>query len=88
MQAVPVKRDDSHQSGNTSWHARCAVLALLASYLEASAHVQRQAVRKWNPVAALFGLLWEEQAQQLALSMVCASSPRQFMGLRHAHASA
>lgn len=69
-QAVLKKPNDSNNPSSTSWHSRCAVLALLASYLEASTDVQRQAVRKWNPVAALFGLLWEEKAQQLALTMV------------------
>lgn len=66
LQASKAKGADS----DISWQARCAMLSLLAFYLEASADVQRQAVRKWSPVAALFGLLWEEQTQQLALTMV------------------
>lgn len=46
------------------------MLILLASYLHASPTVQRTAVLKWNVVAALFGLLWEERMQQPALDMV------------------
>ena len=57
------------------WQARQAVLILLASYLHASPTVQRTAVLKWNVVAALFGLLWEERVQQLALDMVRSAGP-------------
>ena len=56
------------------WQARCAVLSALATYLHASPSVQRAAVRKWEPVAALFGLLWDDSTRKIALSMV-----------RHAH---
>lgn len=60
------------QGGQSSvWQARQAVLSLLATYLHASPTVQRTAVLKWNVVAALFGLLWEEPTQQPALDMVC-----------------
>ena len=54
----------------TLWQARQAVLSLLACYLRASPTVQRTALLKWNVVAALFGLLWEERTQQPALDMV------------------
>ena len=54
----------------TLWQARQAVLALLACYLRSSPTVQRTALLKWNVVAALFGLLWEEPTQQPALDMV------------------
>ncbi len=53
-----------------SWQARCAVLSALATYLHASPSVQRAAVRKWEPVAALFGLLWDDSTRKIALSMV------------------
>ena len=55
---------------SATWQARCAVLSLLGSYLQASPQVQRLAVRKWNVVAVLFGLLWEQRTQRLALDMV------------------
>lgn len=62
----------SHDTLNSAmWHARCAVLALLGVYLHASPHVQRLAVRKWNIVPVLIGLLWEQPIQKLALDMVC-----------------
>lgn len=51
------------------------MLILLASYLHASPAVQRTAVLKWNVVAALFGLLWEERMQQPALDMVRRAVP-------------
>ena len=61
----------SHSSLNSAmWHARCAVLSLLGIYLHASPHVQRLAVRKWNIVPVLIGLLWEQPIQKLALDMV------------------
>ncbi len=55
---------------SATWHARCAVLSLLGIYLHASPHVQRLAVRKWNIVPVLIGLLWEQPIQKLALDMV------------------
>ena len=74
-----VSSDNSmaHGQGGSSamWQARQAVLILLASYLHASPTVQRTAVLKWNVVAALFGLLWEERVQQLALDMVRSAGP-------------
>lgn len=57
-----------------TWQARCAVLSALATYLHASPSVQRAAVRKWEPVAALFGLLWDDNTRRIALSMVCLAS--------------
>ena len=61
----------SHDALNSAtWHARCAVLSLLGIYLHASPHVQRLAVRKWNIVPVLIGLLWEQPIQKLALDMV------------------
>lgn len=57
------------------WQARQAVLVLLATYLHTSPTVQRTAVLKWNVVAALFGLLWEERTQQPALDMVRCAAP-------------
>ncbi len=55
---------------SATWHARCAVLSLLGIYLHSSPHVQRLAVRKWNIVPVLIGLLWEQPIQKLALDMV------------------
>ena len=46
------------------------MLSLLGIYLHASPHVQRLAVRKWNIVPVLIGLLWEQPIQKLALDMV------------------
>ncbi|KAL0021859.1 hypothetical protein WJX77_009077 [Trebouxia sp. C0004] len=61
----------SHDTLNSAmWHARCAVLSLLGIYLHASPHVQRLAVRKWNIVPVLIGLLWEQPIQKLALDMI------------------
>ena len=59
------------ESQGSLWQARQAVLTLLACYLRTSPIVQRTAVLKWNVVAALFSLLWEERTQQPALDMVC-----------------
>ncbi|KAL3142038.1 hypothetical protein ABBQ32_004670 [Trebouxia sp. C0010 RCD-2024] len=70
----PDRSDNSVTQGqggpSAIWQARQAVLILLASYLHASPAVQRTAVLKWNVVAALFGLLWEERMQQPALDMI------------------
>ena len=52
------------------WQARSAMLTLVKGYLDASPDVQRLAVRKWDIVKALLGLLWEEKTQKLALNMV------------------
>lgn len=52
------------------WQARCGVLSALATYLHAAPGVQRAAVRRWEPVAALFGLLWDGATRRIALSMV------------------
>ena len=38
---------------------RCAVLSALATYLHAAPDMQRAAVRSWEPVTALFGLIWD-----------------------------
>ena len=40
------------------------------TYLHSSPAVQRAAVRKWEPIAALFSLLWDDVMRQVALSMV------------------
>jgi hypothetical protein len=53
-----------------TWQARCAVLSALATYLHAAPAVQRAAVHSWEPVAALFGLLWDGATRRIALSMV------------------
>ena len=70
----PQFQRDMHASGggdvHFSWQARCAILSALATYLHASPSVQRAAVRKWEPVAALFGLLWDDSTRKIALSMV------------------
>ncbi|KAK9905588.1 hypothetical protein WJX75_002584 [Coccomyxa subellipsoidea] len=70
----PQSQRDMHASGggdvHFSWQARCAILSALATYLHASPSVQRAAVRKWEPVAALFGLLWDDSTRKIALSMV------------------
>lgn len=50
--------------------ARFAVLSAMDTYLHASPAVQRAAVRRWQPVAAIFGLLWDETMRKVALSMV------------------
>ncbi len=50
--------------------ARFAVLSAMDTYLHASPAVQRAAVRMWQPIAALFSLLWDEVTRKVALSMV------------------
>lgn len=77
VQDVPNSLQKGEPSGDgctpeacLSWQARCAVLSALATYLHASPSVQRAAVRKWEPVAALFGLLWDSSTRKIALSMV------------------
>ena len=50
--------------------ARFAVLSAMDTYLHASPTVQRAAVRRWQPIAAIFALLWEEAMRRVALSMV------------------
>ncbi len=66
-----VEASASHSSPNSAErHSRCAVLSLLGIYLHASPHVQRLAVRKWNIVPVLIGLLWEQPTQKLTLDMV------------------
>ena len=61
--------------------ARFAVLSAMDTYLHASPAVQRAAVRRWQPIAALFSLLWDEVTRKVALSMVGFS-------LHHSHPSA
>ena len=58
------------QDGSTRWQARFAVLSLLATFLRLSPAVQRRAVREWDIVKALFGLLWERTMERPALRMV------------------
>ena len=50
--------------------ARFAVLSAMDTYLHASPTVQRAAVRRWQPIAAIFALLWDEAMRKVALSMV------------------
>ena len=50
--------------------ARFAVLSAMDTYLHASPAVQRAAVRRWQPIAAIFALLWDEAMRKVALSMV------------------
>ena len=67
--------------GNTSptllcyVQARFAVLSAMDTYLHSSPAVQRAAVRRWQPVAALFSLLWDEMTRKVALSMVICERP-------------
>lgn len=63
-------REHSEEEAHCAWQARCAVLSALATYLAASPSIQRAAVRSWEPVAALFGLLWDASTRRIALSMV------------------
>ena len=55
--------------------ARFAVLSAMDTYLRSSAAVQRAAVRRWQPIAALFSLLWDEMTRKVALSMVIRNMP-------------
>ena len=55
--------------------ARFAVLSAMDTYLHASPAVQRAAVRRWQPIAAIFALLWDATMQKVALSMVSSRSP-------------
>ena len=55
--------------------ARFAVLSAMDTYLHSSPAVQRAAVRRWQPIAALFSLLWDEMTRQVALSMVTRKRP-------------
>ena len=50
--------------------ARFAVLSAMDTYLHSSPAVQRAAVQRWQPIAALFSLLWDEMTGKVALSMV------------------
>ena len=56
------------------------MLTLVKGYLDASPDVQRLAVRKWDIVKALLGLLWEERTQKLALNMVWRTYCYTFVG--------
>ena len=55
--------------------ARFAVLSAMDTYLHSSPAVQRAAVRRWQPIAALFPLLWDEMTRKVALSMVDSTRP-------------
>ena len=55
--------------------ARFAVLSAMDTYLHSSPAVQRAAVRTWQPIAALFSLLWDEMTRKVALSMVICKRP-------------
>ena len=59
--------------------ARFAVLSAMDTYLHASPAVQRAAVRRWQPIAAIFALLWDEAMRKVALSMVSVGSTRKCM---------
>ena len=54
--------------------ARFAVLSAMDTYLHASPTMQRAAVRRWQPIAAIFALLWDEAMRKVALSMVSMTS--------------
>ena len=64
--------------------ARFAVLSAMDTYLHASPTVQRAAVRRWQPIAAIFALLWDETMRKVALSMVSMKA-RLLLWNAHAH---
>lgn len=47
-----------------------ALLNLLASLFQSSSSMQRAAVRTWDTVSALFGLLKNDDLREVALRMV------------------